>query len=161
MEQNLSIQYNALNKESYDSLAAYVVTIPATVTLHPSVHTIVIPDNAAKEVGQFIDDEGLDFHIHPTEVDDEHLCELIDNETTDAATLRKIIHRMREHGESHRKMFAEIQDAYSKAEKERDVLKKEYLSYKEMFRDKANQYDRVKDQVKAISVLVGAIFPDR
>lgn len=161
MEQNSSIQYNALNKESYDSLAAYVVTIPATVTLHPSVHTIVIPDNAAKEVGQFIDDEGLDFHIHPTEVDDEHLCELIDNETTDAATLRKIIHRMRENEGKHKNILTELEESNRKLKQERDDCKNDYLQYQELFRDKASQYNRVKDQVKAISVLVNAIFPDK
>lgn len=161
MEQNSSIQYNALNKESYDSLAAYVVTIPATVTLHPSVHTIVIPDNAAKEVGQFIDDEGLDFHIHPTEVDDEHLCELIDNETTDAATLRKIIHRMRENDVKYKNILTELQESNSELKQERDDCKNDYHQYQELFRDKASQYNRVKDQVKAISVLVNAIFPDK
>lgn len=161
MEQNASICYHALNKESYDSLAAYVVTTPATVTLHPSIHAIVISDNAAKEIGGFIDDEGLDFHIHPIEVEDCHLYELVDNETTDAATLRKIIHRMRENEGKHKNILTELQESNRKLKQERDDCKNDYLQYQELFRDKASQYNRVKDQVKAISVLVNAIFPDK
>lgn len=94
MELSTSYQYKAINEESYNSLAAYATTIPATVTLHPGLLTIVISENAAKEVGEFIDENGLDFHINQIEVDEDNLRDVIDSATTDADTLRKIIYRV-------------------------------------------------------------------
>ena len=94
MDQNTAYQYKALNEDSYNSLAAFAVSTPATVTLHPGLLTIVITGDDANEVGKFIDREGLDFHINPIEFHDETLGAVIDCETTDAGTLRKIIYRM-------------------------------------------------------------------
>ena len=59
MELTTPYQYKAMTEESYNSLAAYASTIPATVTLHPGFLTIVISEDAAKEVCEFIEDNDL------------------------------------------------------------------------------------------------------
>lgn len=157
MELTTSNQYKALNEASYNSLAAYASTIPATVTLHPGFLTIVISEDATKEVGEFIDDNGLDFRISQIEVDDDNLRDVIDSETTDADTLRKIIYRMMEEkramAETHKSVLEDITKQRDSAKENRDMYQKWYYETKQ-------GADRVKSQVKAIAVLVNSIFPE-
>ncbi len=157
MELTTSNQYKALNEASYNSLAAYASTIPATVTLHPGLLTIVISEDATKEIGQFIDDNGLDFHINPIEVHDENLGDVIDNATTDANTLRKIIYQLLEEkramAETHKSVLDDITKQCDSAKENRDMYQKWYYETKQ-------GADRVKSQVKAIAVLVNSIFPE-
>lgn len=157
MELTTSNQYKALNEASYNSLAAYASTIPATVTLHPGFLTIVISEDATKEVGEFIDDNGLDFRISQIEVDDDNLRDVIDSETTDANTLRKIIYQLldekRAMAETHKSVLDDITKQCDSAKKDRDL-------FQEWYRESAQGADRVKSQVKAIAVLVNSIFPE-
>lgn len=158
MELNTPYQYKALNEDSYNSLAAYASTIPATVTLHPGLLTIVISENATKEVGKFIDDNGLDFHINQIEVDDDNLRDVIDSETTDADTLRKIIYRMMGEKQSmieaHESVLESITKQCDSAKKDRDMYQKWYY-------ENTEKTDRVKSQIQAIAVLVNSIFPEK
>lgn len=157
MEHNTPYQYKALSQDSYNSLAAYASTIPATVTLHPGLLTIVIPEAAAKEVGQFIDDNGLSFHINQIEVDDDNLHDVIDSETTDAGTLRNIIYRMmgekKSMIEAHESVLESITKQYESAKENCDM-------YQRWYSDAQDKADRVKSQVQAIAVLVNSIFSD-
>ena len=157
MELTTSNQYKALNEASYNSLAAYASTIPATVTLHPGLLKSVISEDATKESGQFIDDNGLDFHINPIEVHDENLGDVIDNATTDANTLRKIIYQLLEEkramAETHKSVLDDITKQCDSAKENRDMYQKWYYETKQ-------GADRVKSQVKAIAVLVNSIFPE-
>lgn len=157
MELTTSYQYKAINEASYNSLAAYASTIPATVTLHPGFLTIVISEDAAKEVGEFIDDNGLDFRISLIEVDDDNLRDVIDSETTDANTLRKIIYQLLEEKramtETHKSVLDDITKQCDLAKENRDMYQKWYYETKQ-------GADRVKSQVKAIAALVNSIFPE-
>lgn len=158
MEQNTAIQYKAVNDSSYNELAAYVVDIVANVSLFPGHRTIVVDGKAANDVGKFIDDKGLDFHINPIEVCDENFCEVIDNETTDPGTLRNIIYRIlkqkRYMAEQHESVVAEIAKAREKAEKDRDV-------YFRLYSECNSRANRVKSQVQAIALLMNEIYPQK
>lgn len=158
MELNTPYQYKALNEDSYNSLAAYASTIPATVTLHPGLLTIVISENATKEVGKFIDDNGLDFHINQIEVDDDNLRDVIDSETTDADTLRKIIYRMMGEKQS---MIEAHESVLESITKQCDSAKQDRDMYQKWYHETAQGADRVKSQVQAIAVLVNSIFPEK
>lgn len=158
MELTTSNQYKALNEDSYNSLAAYASTIPATVTLHPGLLTIVISENATKEVGKFIDDNGLDFHINQIEVDDDNLRDVIDSETTDADTLRKIIYRMMGEKQS---MIEAHESVLESITKQCDSAKKDRDMYQKWYHEATHGADRVKSQVQAIAVLVNSIFPEK
>lgn len=158
MELLTSYQYTAFNEGSYCSLAAYAVTLPATITLCPEHLTIVASDNATKELGEFIDDNCLDFHIGQIEVNDENLHKVIDSITTDADTLRKIIYQMTEEKkimvESHKNIIADIT-------KQRDSIKEKRDMYQRWYAETSDKADKVKNQVKAIAVLINSIFPER
>ena len=165
MELTTSNQYKALNEASYNSLAAYASTIPATVTLHPGFLTIVISEDAAKEVGEFIDDNGLDFRISQIEVDDDNLRDVIDNATTDANTLRKIIYSMmekkRQSDEQHEEEAKSLHSDLFKCEA--DLLEAQRLrdSYREQWARCRAELTRVRKQVEAIAVMQQSIFPKK
>lgn len=157
MELTTSYQYKAINEASYNSLAAYASTIPATVTLHPGLLTIVISENATKEVGKFIDDNGLDFHINQIEVDDDNLRDVIDSETTDADTLREVIRMImaRPAADDTADLRAEIKTLTGR----KDFLEKDRDMYQKWYREGEAKAGRVRKQVEAISTLLSSIYP--
>lgn len=157
MEQSTSYKYEALNDGSYNDLAAYAINLVGNVSLFPAQHTIVIDGKFSNDVGKFIDKQGLDFHCNPIEVHDENLGEVIDNGTTDANTLRKIIYQLLEEKramvETHMSVLDDIAKQCDSAKENRDMYQKWYYETKQ-------GADRVKSQVKAIAVLVNSIFPE-
>lgn len=156
MEHNTSIRYQALNEDSYNSLAAYAITTPATVSLFPELHIIVISESASKEIGEFIDNEGLSFHINPIEVSDENFGAVIDNPTTDSATLRNILYRILQ---DKSKMASAHQDALAEITKQKEATAKDLDMYKKWYYESYGRESRIKEQVNAIAVLMNSIFP--
>lgn len=156
MAQVTSYRYKAIDEDSYNSLAAYAITLPATVTLHPGFQTIVISENATQEVGEFIDSEGLSFHIAPIEVDEDNFGDLIDDPVTDPDTLRVIINQL---VQDKAKMAAAHRDALAEITRQKDAAKKEADLYQRCFSETNSNANRVREQVEAIAVLINAIFP--
>ena len=59
MENKTIYQYKANDESSYGTLAYHAAALSANVSLFPGRLTLNIDGSAAKEVGQFIDDNGL------------------------------------------------------------------------------------------------------
>lgn len=150
-------QYKAANEDSYKSLAAYVSTLPATITLHPAILTIVAPEEVAKDIERFIGFNGLDIHISNAYADGDHFRDIVDNETTDASTLREIIYHLLEEkrsmSETHKGVLDEVTQKLDFAKEDRDM-------YRRWYSETSDKADRVKEQVKAIAVLISSIFPE-
>ncbi len=176
MDVNTSYRYKAINTTSYNSLAAYIATVPptasVTATLHPGLSTIVVSGNFVADVNRFIDEENLEFHINPIAVHAENLGEVIDNETTDAATLRKIIYSMmekkRQSDEQHEEEAKSLHSDLLKCEDdlfkcEADLLEAQRLrdSYREQWARCRAELTRVRKQVEAIAVMQQSIFPKK
>lgn len=169
MDVNTSYRYKAINTTSYNSLAAYIATVPptaaVTATLHPALSTIVVSGNFVADVNRFIDEENLEFHINPIAIHDENLGEVIDNEITDAATLRKIIYSMmekkRQSDEMHDNIVKSLSDDLEKTEA--DLLEAQRLrdSYREQWARCRAELTRVRKQVEAIAVMQQSIFPKK
>lgn len=169
MDVNTSYRYKAINTTSYNSLAAYIATVPptasVTATLHPGLSTIVVSGNFVADVNRFIDEENLEFHINPIAIHDENLGEVIDNEITDAATLRKIIYSMmekkRQSDEMHDNIVKSLSDDLEKTEA--DLLEAQRLrdSYREQWARCRAELTRVRKQVEAIAVMQQSIFPKK
>jgi len=169
MDVNTSYRYKAINTTSYNSLAAYIATVPptaaVTATLHPALSTIVVSGNFVADVNRFIDEENLEFHINPIAVHAENLGEVIDNETTDAATLRKIIYSMmekkRQSDEQHDEEAKSLHSDLFKCEA--DLLEAQRLrdSYREQWARCRAELTRVRKQVEAIAVMQQSIFPKK
>lgn len=145
-------KYVANNKDSYNSLAAYAVTLPVTVTLFPQYNTIAISEDAANEVGKFIDGEALDFTIKvaQTEVDDTE--DLLDDPTTDSSILREI-------AESFQADKTALSVQTKQFQADLDKVTETKNNYYRYWTDADKKYDRIKGQVEAIAVLVSSIFP--
>lgn len=169
MDVNTSYRYKAINTTSYNSLAAYIATVPptasVTATLHPGLSTIVVSGNFVADVNRFIDEENLEFHINPIAVHAENLGEVIDNEITDAATLRKIIYSMmekkRQSDEQHEEEAKSLHSDLLKCED--DLLEAQRLrdSYREQWARCRAELTRVRKQVEAIAVMQQSIFPKK
>lgn len=145
MEQTASLHYKALDTTSYNSLAAYVVTLGVTVTLFPDYSTIVMDKADAETVEQFINAKGLKFDIKPLAIHDENLGEVIDNETTDAETMRLIAYRLIGRTKA---MANKLKDAEDNRER-----------YYKFWMNANKENDRVKKQIEAIVLLYQSIFP--
>lgn len=169
MDVNTSYRYKAINTTSYNSLAAYIATVPptasVTATLHPGLSTIVVSGNFVADVNRFIDEENLEFHINPIAVHAENLGEVIDNEITDAATLRKIIYSMmekkRQSDEQHEEDAKSLHSDLLKCEA--DLLEAQRLrdSYRDQWARCRAELTRVRKQVEAIAVMQQSIFPKK
>ena len=158
MEATTSYQYKALNDISYRVLAAYVANLSANVSLYPEKLAIVIDGKAHVEVGKYIDDQALDFNIAPIELHNESLGELIDEEAVDAASLRKVIHMMIER---HKQQSSKSENIIAEIAKDRDLARKDCEMYKKWYYDKSDHIGRVKEQVQALAVIIGSIFPKK
>ena len=110
MEQTTTYRYEAKSDSSYNELAAYAINLAANVSLFPAHKTIAI-EGLSDDVTKFIKHNNLDFYIAPIEVSEENFGVLIDTETTDPGSLRRIanclVNRMVEMGEQHNDILAE------------------------------------------------------
>ena len=140
-------------------------TAAVTATLHPALSTIVVSGNFVADVNRFIDEENLEFHINPIAIHDENLGEVIDNEITDAATLRKIIYSMmekkRQSDEMHDNIVKSLSDDLEKTEAELLEAQRLRDSYREQWARCRAELTRVRKQVEAIAVMQQSIFPKK
>ena len=169
MDVNTSYRYKAINTTSYNSLAAYIATVPptaaVTATLHPALSTIVVSGNFVADVNRFIDEENLEFHINPIAIHDENLGEVIDNEITDAATLRKIIYSMmekkRQSDEMHDNIVKSLSDDLEKTEAELLEAQRLRDSYREQWARCRAELTPERKQVEAIAVMQQSNYPKK
>lgn len=114
-----SYKYKANDKESYLTLMKEVATTFATVTLIPAEFTIIVTPPAEhpeqiKEIGTFIDHEGLNFQIEPVE-------ETVDQKEIELLSKLKNAEGELDKMKSNRDYYY---DAYIKASKKEDRIKK-------------------------------------
>lgn len=151
-----SYRYAALSDDSYDSLAAFASTIPAQVTLFPALHIIVVANDGVTEVGKFIDDNALDVHIEPIELDEDNLNKVVECEATDPYTLREIISYMKAERASMMQAHEAVEADFKR---QRDMAKSRCDRYSRWFNEASARNDRVKAQVEAIAALISSIYP--
>lgn len=156
-----SYRYKALNANSYNMLAAYASTIPADVTLIPETLTIIISDEGATspslEVGKFIDNNGIDFQIDQVAVDTDNLNGVVDDKNVDAATLREVIRLLMGEKEAMKQAHEQVKERFGR---ERESIQSDRDLYQKWYVEAVEKRDRVKEQVKAIALLMNSIFPD-
>lgn len=129
--------YKANDNQSYYALAEYVAkSVPAKLTLISPEQTIIVEpiDNSAAilAVGNFIDDNALNFHIEPIEPAEESLTGVI----------------------------AEITEKLNSAETLKEIYRKDAETNKKYWLDSVSENGRIKEQVRAIATLMAGIFPE-
>lgn len=150
-------KYEAQNEKSYSSLVAFAVTLPVTVTLFPKLQTIVIPEEAADEIGEFIDSECLDFIINTMRFEVGEEEELLSDPTADTTILREIAEAFQDTAKKWKEALSAVNTEKGKIE---DLLAKaseDKARYAKWMNEDRTKSNRVIEQVKAISVLIESI----
>lgn len=156
-------KYRANNDESYNSLAAYAVTLPVTVTLFPQFKTIAISEDASKEVGEFIDNEALDFIISVAQIETDDINVLLADPTSDTSILRDIAESFQEEKKASAELYKRNLDEVTREKinviDELEKAKKDVVQYSRWWQEEQKKHDRIHKQVDAIAVLLGSIYP--
>ena len=156
-------KYKANNEESYNSLAAYVVTMPVTATLFPQLQTIAIAEEASKEVGEFIDKEALDFIISIADIEAYDIHKLLADPTSDTSILRDIAEALLEDKKASAELYKRNIDEVTKERGEAilalENTKKDMANISRWWREEQNKNDRIRKQIDAIAVLMDSIYP--
>lgn len=164
MEKTTSYQYKANSEESYNSLAAYAVTVPATVTYFPVIKTIVVSGDDNKEIGRFIDAEGLDFEISPISVEEEEVEKLLEDAAMDAPSLRKVIELLLAEKQAtaarHENEVADLKLEIEGLKADNETIKKDRDSFKKWGYDKLDEVCDLEKRVKTVLSMMQLLFPD-
>ena len=145
-------KYNALSPGAYSQLAAFVITLDATATLHPDYATIIVEASAHKQISDFIANEEL--AVQCSEIPDGvHRTIEADNELIDVDSLRCAVNFLKGYIDGCKAELAETTKKLSETEKERDRNWQWYI-------ESDAERGRVKEQIKAIAVLTNSIYKD-
>lgn len=148
--------YKALSAEDYNTLAAYIVTSNLDASFFPKRFTIVVTPKedeevAFKEVGKFIDNEGLSFHINPIILDDINENNLINDEVTPSYMITEIlVRKLTEHLDEEKSLKAQLtacEDNLSKAIIDKGL-------YEKWWKDEASKRVRIEDMLKALRLIL-------
>lgn len=157
MEQTLSIRYVAANRESYESLAKFAVSLGTTVTLFPTLNTILITENSEKAVNEYINTNMLDFLAETLDFGDEQLESAADLITVDSGTLRRVIARLTDQRADMSTEIAEIKNQLADVKDQLADSQKKEAQYSKWWSEASTSNNRIKQQIKAIAVLVSSI----
>lgn len=153
--------YKANTSESYDSLAAYVVNTSLNASFFPKALTIVvIPDedeNDFKEVGRFIDTEGLDFHITPIIPDEENQKDLIESEVTPSCILQAFIYKMVAENAQKSEVANSLQTRLEVCESNLAKAQKDRDNYHKWWQEEESKRTRLVETIKALRTLLNAV----
>ena len=149
----ITYKYRATSDEAYHSLAAYAVTLSVPVSLFPHHKTIAAPEQAADELGDFIDKECLDIIISSSRIDVDDINKLLADPTSDTSILRDIAESFQAEMKASAELYkVNLEKAIEKATGDKDV----YYNY---WMNAEKKYDRIHKQMEAISALMNSIFP--
>lgn len=157
MEQTLSNRYVAANRESYESLAKFAVSLGTTVTLFPTLNTILITESSEKAVNEYINTNMLDFLAETLDFDDEQLESVADFITVDSGTLRRVIARLTDQRADMSTEIAEIKNQLADVKDQLADSRKSEAQYSKWWSEASTSNNRLKQQIKAIAVLVNSI----
>lgn len=155
-------KYKANGNEAYNSLAAFAVTLPVTVTLFPEFKTIVAPEDAADAIGNFIEEEGTNVEIIVVEIDNRSDEDLLSDPTSDNETLRvTALGALSELAAAKRAYDDKLNQTVNERDKALDQLRvterEREDNYKRWF-NAHRENNRVRAQVEAISTLMKSIY---
>lgn len=153
--------YKANTSESYDSLAAYVVNTSLNASFFPKALTIVvIPDeeeNDFKEVGRFIDTEGLNFHITPIIPDEANQKDLIESEVTPSCILQAFIYKMLAENAQKAEVVNSLQTRLEVCESNLAKAQKDRDNYYKWWQEEESKRTRLVDTIKALRTLLNSV----
>lgn len=154
--------YKALNAESYNALAAQVVTSTINASFFPKLFTIVVTpqeddEDAFRGISKFIDTEGLSCHINPFILQDECRGEIIDNEVTPSCILRDIIYTLLKEKAHDTDVATSLQNRLNACEEDLNSVRQDRERYYKWWQAEAAKRTRLEESVKAFRTLLNAV----
>lgn len=153
--------YKAKNVASYDVLASMLLNTTLNASFFPKALTIVvIPDedkNDFKEVGRFIDTEGLDFHIDPIVHSEENRDELIESEFTPSCILQAFIYKMLAENAQKAEMADSLQTRLEVCESNLFEVRKDKEHYYHWWQEESSKRLRLEETIKALRTLLNMV----
>ena len=155
-----SYKYIAYDVESYEALASKAITTGADVALYPSQKTIIVtPTKEAEDViqfiGEYIDNSALNFRIYPMEI--KEYSDLFSDTVLDGATAKKMANVLRQ--ECDIDIF-DLQKKLKEAKTSLETITKDRDNYQKWYHSSIVRESKIKEQLKAIGVLLNAINPN-
>lgn len=154
--------FKALNAESYNALAAQIVTSTLNASFFPKLLTIVVTpqeddNDPIREIGKSIDTDGLDFHINPIILHDECRGEIIDDEVTPSCILRDLIHTILNEKAHDTEVATSLQHRLDACEDNLNSVRKDKESYYKWWQEEVSKRTRLEESVKAFRTLLNAV----
>ena len=146
------------DSKSFQDLAAFVIAgLAVTATLFPERNTITVPEEAHDSVRDWLDMEQIAAVVTLiTWSDDEEREKVLDNPTTDAATIREItIQKVCELKEEVKKLSAENETLSADLKKSQDSASVRYDMWMREEREKL----RLLDALNAVSTVISLVSP--
>lgn len=153
--------YQANNSESYNTLAAYIVASPLNASFFPKRLTIVVTpkedeEETFKDVGKFIDDEGLSFHINPI-LEGESEYDLLENEVTPSCIIQAYLYKILAENAQKEDVAKSLQTRLEACESNLVSVKKDKDSYYKWWQDESAKRSRLEESIKAFRTLLNAV----
>ena len=161
MENQTSYCYKANTEESYNSLAAYIVTLSLNASFFPKSLTIVVtPDedeNDFKEVGRFIDMKGLNLLISPIALEGYDQHELLENEITPSCILQAYIYKMMAVNAKNEEVANSLQTRINACEAELSKVRQDKERYNQWWTEETDKREKLEDTLIALRTILNAI----
>lgn len=158
---NPSYKYVANDEQSYDELVKFLVGRRGiNLSLFPGDNTIIVTPgkeatDAIRPIGEYIDKKGLNFHIDPIEVDG--YSPLFSESILDGATAKKMANIFLKECDAD---IFNLQKELKETKANLESMTKDRDNYQKWYRSSIVSESKIKEQIKAISVLMNAIYPD-
>ena len=154
--------FKADSGEDYNTLTAHISTSTLNASFFPRLFTIVVTpkedeDEAMKEVGKFINDKGLNFHINPIVLHSESRKDLIDGEVTPPCILQAIIYETLDESAKYADIANSLQTRLSVCESNLSKERQDKDQYYKWWQDEESKRRRLEDTIKALRTLLNAV----
>ena len=156
-------RYDALNEKSYKALATHVASTTLEASFYPKLLTIVVTpkedeEEAFKELGMFIDAEGLDLHIDPIQPQEEIDDALIYSEVTPSCLLRNIVDEMKAENKRQTDVIASLQKRQTACETELNNVRQDRELYSKWHNEESCRRHRLEETIKALRTLLNMVI---
>ena len=143
-----TLRYTLADRETYQELATFAVTLTSEVTLYPQMLSIVVCDEDKDIVADYLNDHDI---IPAEEIelstDYQNVDELFSETMCGESILRYVAETYKGDKEA--------------AEKRIEHLKTDRDLYRQFYNEVKEKSNRVEEQVKALAVLINNIYPQK
>lgn len=156
--------YKAADAESYNSLAAYIVTSGLNASLFPTLKAITVSrsvdtfdDEQIDRLYEFMDKEGIKCEIDIIKFDEENIDKLLDSPLTDQWTLRRIFTWAADRCAKTQGSLSRLKESLASAEEARKNAESGQETYYKWWKEEEEKRAKLEKCVKAFQTLINTV----